>query len=1625
MNCCHYLKMGASRLHSWSGLIAGTLISIVSLASAAETFPVVGDTYTKDNNATTNYGSASVVRVQNWANITGFAIFDLASSTQLSTDIAFLKIPADSTRKPGVIEIYEVQSAWSESTLSHSTRPGLAPVPVATFLVSGAGTGQEVSIDITPLVNKWLANTSTNFGLALVPTNVNFWAESREASQGMYIETIDLTPTPTPGNRFPADGDVDISRNPTLDLTCSSTSLVAAQFQMSALSNFNSLSYDSGILFDDICSHRASANLADLGTYYWRGRQRLENGAWSDWSSVTVFAVGNSSTLALNVFQDGALGYTGARDTDIRGSGVNPQNVIRDWNQGGQGVLRTGRRPTGSSTDEVYRTLLKFDVSALSNSGAVVNVWIELTGWQHDDISHNQDVHLVNSAYALRKAWGEGSGITDPPSAGDANWLYTQNPQLWTSPGASSASDTAPSADRSATPVVTSRPRNLAGRKSTWSSRELLQLVKSWIDSPSGNYGLLLKANDESIRLVMNFASREHPDSTFRPRLIIESTETVATPDNVAPVANAGSDMNATVGNMVSLTGSVSDDGLPNPPATTSAAWSTISGPGTASFANSTNPTSGVSFDTSGVYILRLTASDGELQHSDDVAVTVVDQPSGQSLFAVQDTFVRDNAANNNFGSEALVRVQNWGNGTGFVRFDLSSYPSGSTVGSAILEVSVNTVKLGGSISVHKVLGNWDELALTNTNRPALGPAVTSFSVTSANNGKTVQVDITALFNQLLADRANDFGIALTPENVNLWINSREAGSPMQVVADAGGPVSNAAPVANAGSDLSVTVNGSVSLNGTVSDDGLPNPPATTSSTWTKVSGPGIASFNNASNPTSSVSFDTTGSYVLRLTANDGEFQHSDTVTVTVVEPSTQQSFFAAQDSFTRDNSRNTNYGSETLVRVQNWGNSTGFVRFDLSSYPSGSAVGSATLEIHVDTVKLSGNVTVHKVLGGWDELTLTHANKPALGPVVTSFNVTSGNSGQTVPVDITTLFNQLLADPSRNFGIALNRGNVNLWISSRESGSPITIRTGSSTAMLNAVADNFTTLADTTLNGDVIADNGNGTDSPGQPPTTAQLMSSPANGQLGWIGDGTFEYIPNTGFSGSDSFSYSLLDSSGSTSNIAQARISVGSAVAGTPNVLFFYADDMGWGDLQTYNAQSLIDMPNIERLANEGISFMDAHAAAAKCAPSRYSALTGNYHWRGRWPWGQWNYRGGSQIRTGQQTLGDMLQSVGYVTASIGKQHLGGDFYLKGSNATARTSDPDSEVDFGRRMRNGPLDRGFDHSYLVLRGIQTWPYAYFKNDRMVGDPADLLVWNSGSYGSSTISKTGIGMPYWNSSKVGQDLVQAAIDFIDDHHQANINAGTNVPFFMYYASQSAHSPYTPPNTLLGVPVKGVTGMNKHTDMLYEIDVAFGALVSKLEALNLADNTLIIFASDNGGIPNETLLGHDSVGGLRGRKGQIHEGGHRVPLIFKWGDGSAGGSVISPGTQSNQLVAVQDIVATVANIVGVSLATDQALDSFDMSPVLMGQQKENNPIRTSVVMEADEDIGGSTAQHFAIRNLDWKLIFDENRNPVELFDLNSDLSETTNRVNDSAQQQRVQDMTNLLNSTINSVRTAP
>jgi arylsulfatase A-like enzyme len=342
-------------------------------------------------------------------------------------------------------------------------------------------------------------------------------------------------------------------------------------------------------------------------------------------------------------------------------------------------------------------------------------------------------------------------------------------------------------------------------------------------------------------------------------------------------------------------------------------------------------------------------------------------------------------------------------------------------------------------------------------------------------------------------------------------------------------------------------------------------------------------------------------------------------------------------------------------------------------------------------------------------------------------------------------------------------------------------------------------------------------------------------------------------------------------------------------PNVVLFFLDDMGYGDSRVYNPKSTIEMPHFEKLAANGMIFTDGHSTTAVCAPSRYSVLTGNYPWRGRSTLGTWGFNEPPQILDGQRTLGNLMQDMGYRTAIFGKLHLGGLYPRKGSTndwiigtdtQTSHGREPAwQEIDFSQRFRRGPLDWGFDYSYVLPSGIQHEPYAFFENDRLVDDPGKLVLWPQGAYGKDTwFSHEGFGSPDWTTSAAGPMLTRNATAFIE--------RTADSPFFIHYCSQSLHEPWYPPLEFRGKKIRGQS-VSWQTDMLLEFDQTLGAFIEALEKQGQLSNTLFIITSDNGGwpFPDTVKKGHNPNEGLRGRKGDAWEAGHRVPFVVAWGDG--------------------------------------------------------------------------------------------------------------------------------------------
>ena len=342
-------------------------------------------------------------------------------------------------------------------------------------------------------------------------------------------------------------------------------------------------------------------------------------------------------------------------------------------------------------------------------------------------------------------------------------------------------------------------------------------------------------------------------------------------------------------------------------------------------------------------------------------------------------------------------------------------------------------------------------------------------------------------------------------------------------------------------------------------------------------------------------------------------------------------------------------------------------------------------------------------------------------------------------------------------------------------------------------------------------------------------------------------------------------------------------------PNVLLILADDVGTGEVPGYWNTGLVDMPNIQRLVDEGIVFSDAHATPL-CSPSRYLLLSGNYQHRGNLYGSTWkvNYKF-SQFRDDQLSIADVFKSGGYHTAMMGKWHLGGKAPMKegydpGNQFYITNSDQllsQTKFNWTEPLEYGPQSIGFDSSFVTTGGIQESPYTFLR-DGIFEDLSHVKLWKKRQYhrpgGKSIIPVKGEGSKFWDSTVYNMLLVNETARFLDDHDENR----KDDPFFAYVGLGSVHIPHSPPTTYLdGSPVAGQYP-NGHMDVLLEMDKVVGSLNSLLEERNMTDDTIVIFTSDNGGLGRKWSFqyGHNSHGPLRGAKGSIWEGGHRVVSFY-------------------------------------------------------------------------------------------------------------------------------------------------
>jgi arylsulfatase A-like enzyme len=451
-------------------------------------------------------------------------------------------------------------------------------------------------------------------------------------------------------------------------------------------------------------------------------------------------------------------------------------------------------------------------------------------------------------------------------------------------------------------------------------------------------------------------------------------------------------------------------------------------------------------------------------------------------------------------------------------------------------------------------------------------------------------------------------------------------------------------------------------------------------------------------------------------------------------------------------------------------------------------------------------------------------------------------------------------------------------------------------------------------------------------------------------------------------------------------------------PNIVIILADDLGYGDVGCYNAQSKIPTPHLDRLAAEGMRFTDAHAPDAVCTPSRYGLLTGRYAFRSRLKSGVLGPWGEPLIEAGRITLPTFLRQHNYATACIGKWHLGWDWPTT-DGRPASSKDGLGNVDFTRPIANGPTTRGFD-LYFGVDVPNYPPYCFIENDRTVGAPSLPAPLEKGA-----INRPGPMLPGWSLTNILPELTLRAMRYVEAAAQGKR------PFFLYFPLTAPHYPIVPTPEFNGRSQAGQYG-----DFVAQVDGVVGDVLAALARTGLATNTLVVFTSDNGPECVEIYpgaydrirqYGHWSMDGLRGVKRDTWEGGHRVAFLARWP------SHIPSGATSAETICHVDMMATCAALLGTKLPPNVGEDSCNILPALLGK-KLRRPIREATVLHG---CNGS----FAIRQGDWVLIdapsgdnngsknrpgepewfkqersYTKNEFPGELYSLRDDLPERRN-----------------------------
>ncbi len=459
-------------------------------------------------------------------------------------------------------------------------------------------------------------------------------------------------------------------------------------------------------------------------------------------------------------------------------------------------------------------------------------------------------------------------------------------------------------------------------------------------------------------------------------------------------------------------------------------------------------------------------------------------------------------------------------------------------------------------------------------------------------------------------------------------------------------------------------------------------------------------------------------------------------------------------------------------------------------------------------------------------------------------------------------------------------------------------------------------------------------------------------------------------------------------------------------PNVVIIYADDLGYGDVQCYNNDSKTLTPNIDKLAENGVRFTDAHSPSSISGPSRYALLTGCYSWRT--PLKRMNPATGEDLRVepDRETIASVFTAEGYNAAAIGKWGLGGNWSKAAREGREGLDVSPEAIDYSKPIE-GALAMGFTYEsihrwFSSKYGVTKYPSSYEQGARKYNDGAR---W----YFENGMSRD--GDPAWESF----DMREAQMYYIEktvEYIRANGGKGENpafnlkedAPFFVYYAPHIPHLPHVPDEQFQGVTELGIYG-----DFIYQLDWAVGQIVEALEEIGQLENTMIIFASDNG--PERHVYNlieshdHRSMGDLRGVKRDLYQGGHNTPFIVSYP------AAVAKGVVSDRLVSQTDLLATCADLIGGDYNRKQAEDSFSFIDELIPS--------ANVERKRDIAIHHSANGNLALRDGDWMLILGDSgsdsaepewfreelgaeliETPYGLFNLKDDPRQTKNLYND-------------------------